>query len=210
MKGVLALVASLTVSAGFAGSAWAQAAAAKPDASKGQAIVTKVCAACHGADGNSPSPANPSLAGQPAEYIARQLVAFKENKERKNPVMYAMASPLSNEDIQNVAAYLGAQKPKDGNARNKDTVALGRKLYRAGDSSKGLPACASCHGATGAGIPAQYPRLAGQHAEYTESQLKAFRAKDRANDSGRMMRTVAEKMTDADIAAVADYVAGLR
>ena len=215
MKGVVALLASPMVVrvmalACFAGSAAAQTAPAKPDAAKGQAIVTKVCAACHGADGNSPSPANPKLAGQSPEYIARQLVAFKANKERKNPVMFGMASPLSNDDIQDVATYFGAQKAKEGTARNKDTVAIGRKLYRAGDASKGIAACASCHGATGAGVPVQYPRLAGQYAEYTELQLKAFRSKDRANDGNRMMRSVADKLTDSDIAAVADYIAGLR
>jgi cytochrome c553 len=207
MKGVAALFALLV---GFSSPAWGQSEPAKPDAAKGQTLATQVCAACHGADGNSPAPANPKLAGQMPEYIARQLAAFKENKDRKNPVMFAMASPLSPQDMQSVAAYYGAQKAKDGAARNKDTIALGRKLYRGGDSAKGLPACASCHGATGAGMPALYPRLAGQHAEYTELQLKAFRSKDRANDPSKMMRAIAEKMSDAEIQAVSDYIAGLR
>jgi cytochrome c553 len=196
--------------AGLTGLAWGQSAPAKPDAAKGQAIATQVCAACHGADGNSVAPANPRLAGQIPEYLVRQLAAFKENKERKNPVMFAMASPLSPADMQNVAAHFAAQKAKDGTAKNKDTLAQGRKLYRAGDASRGLPACASCHGATGLGVPVQYPRVAGQFAEYTEAQLKAFRAKERANDANGMMRTIAQKLTDADIAAVSDYIAGLR
>ena len=210
MKAVCALVAPLVAVLGFAGHAWGQASPAKPDPAKGQTLVTQVCAACHGADGNSPVPANPKLAAQMPEYLARQLAAFKDNKERKNPVMFAMASPLSPQDMQNVAAYYGSQKAKENVATNKETVALGRKLYRGGDTAKGLPACASCHGAAGAGMPAQFPRLAGQHAQYTELQLKAFRARDRANDPSRMMRTIAEKMTDAEIQAVADYMAGLR
>jgi cytochrome c553 len=206
MKGTVALLVAL----GFAGAAsGAEKAPAKADAAAGQAIVTKVCAACHGADGNSPAPANPKLAGQVPEYIAHQLADFKANKERKNPVMFGMASTLSPQDMQNVAAYFGAQKAKDGAVRKKETVDLGRKIYRGGDNAKGVPACASCHGATGAGLPAQYPRLAGQYADYTEAQLKAFRSGERANDPAKMMRTIAAKMSDADIAAVADYIAGL-
>jgi cytochrome c553 len=138
------------------------------------------------------------------------LANFKANTLRKSAVMLGMAATLSPEDMSNVSAYYAAQKPKDGAARNADTAALGRKIFRGGDVAKGLAACASCHGATGAGIPSQYPRLAGQHAEYTEAQLKAFRSGERANDSNRMMRMVAEKMSDAEIKAVSDYIAGLR
>lgn len=205
MKGVAALCAL----AGLATMAWAQNPAAKPDAVKGQALVTQVCAACHGPDGNSTSPANPKLAGQIADYVSRQLESFKANKERKNPVMYAMATPLSADDIRNVAAYFSEQNSKQGTARNKGLLPLGQKLYRGGDASRGLPACASCHGATGAGVPIQYPRIAGQYAEYTEAQLKAFRAGERANDPNRMMRVVADKLSDTDIKALADYIAGL-
>lgn len=185
----------------------------KADAAKGQAIVTQVCAACHGADGNSPAPANPKLAGQIPEYLVKQLNNFKPvngKAERASPVMMGFASTLSADDVRNVAAFLSAQPSKAGAARNKDTINLGQKLWRGGDVGRSLPACASCHGATGAGVPAQYPRLAGQHAEYTETQLKAFRAGERGNDANRMMRAVAAKMSDAEIKAVADYIAGLK
>ena len=186
----------------------------KADIAKGQAIVTKVCAACHAADGNSVVPVNPKLAGQIPEYLHKQLSNFKAGPngkaERPNPVMTAFASALSPEDMSNVVAYLAGQKPKSGAAKSKDTVVLGQKLWRGGDVAKGIPACASCHGATGAGLPVQYPRLAGQHADYMEVQLKAFRAGERANDAGKAMRTVALKMTDAEIKAVADYAAGLK
>ena len=209
MKGVAALCAL----AGCATLAWAQPAtktdATRAEPAKGQALVTQVCGACHGADGNSPSPANPKLAGQIAGYMSRQLEAFKENKERKNPVMYAMATPLSADDMRNVAAYFSEQKPKEGVARNKGLLPLAQKLYRGGDSARGLPACASCHGATGAGVPVQYPRIAGQYPEYTEAQLRAFRAGERANDQNRMMRVIAERLNDTDIKALSDYIAGL-
>lgn len=187
--------------------------AARPDASKGQGIASRVCAACHGPDGNSPSPANPKLAGQVQEYLQKQLSNFKTNAggkpERENPIMAGMAAPLSGDDVRNVAAYFAQQTPKPGAAKNKDSLETGRKLWRAGDSTRELPACAACHGATGAGVPAQYPRLAGQYAEYTENQLKAFRSGTRANDANRAMRTIAAKLTDAEIAAIADYAAGL-
>lgn len=187
----------------------------KADTVKGQAIMTQVCAVCHGADGNSAIPANPKLAGQFPEYTQKQLVNFKPGAagkaaERPSPIMAGFAAPLSNDDIRNVAAYLASQKPGSGAAKNKDAVGIGQRLWRGGDVSKGLAACASCHGATGAGMPAQYPRLAGQHADYTEAQLKAFRTKERSNDAGGMMQGIALKMTDAEIKAVADYIAGLR
>ena len=187
----------------------------KADPAKGQTIATQVCAACHGADGNSAAPINPKLAGQIPEYIEKQLNNFKPGAngkapERANPVMMGFAATLSPDDVRNVAAYFAAQTPKPGAARNDKTVALGQKLWRGGDVGRGIPACASCHGATGAGLPVQYPRLKGQHADYTEAQLKAFRAGDRANDPKRMMRTIALKLSDAEIKAVADYAAGLK
>jgi cytochrome c553 len=189
-------------------------AAVAQDASKGQMIAARVCAACHGPDGNSPTSANPKLAGQVQEYLQKQLTNFKpasgHKPDRENPIMAGMAAPLSADDMNNVAAYFAQQTPRAGAAKNKDTVELGRKLWRAGDATRGVPACAACHGATGAGVPVQFPRLAGQYAEYTENQLKAFRAGSRANDANRAMRTIAAKLTDADIAAVADYAAGLR
>jgi cytochrome c553 len=192
----------------------AQGAAPQPDASKGQGIASRVCAACHGPDGNSTTSANPKLAGQVQEYLQKQLVNFKpasgKKPERENPIMAGMAAPLSADDMRNVAAYYAQQTPKPGAAKGKEALELGRRLWRAGDTSRGLPACAGCHGATGAGIPSQFPRLAGQYAEYTENQLKAFRTGARANDPSRTMRTIAAKMTDAEISAVADYAAGLR
>ncbi len=185
----------------------------KPDAAAGQAIVGKVCVSCHGANGNSVVPANPKLAGQFPEYLEKQMNNFKQvngKAERNSPVMMGFAATLSPADVRNVAAYLSSQAPKPGTARNKDTIVLGQKLWRGGDVSRGIPACASCHGANGAGVPVQYPRLAGQQAEYVETQLKAFRSGERANDSNRMMRAFAVKLSDAEIKAVADYAAGLK
>jgi|SRR5579864_8810285 len=214
MKRALAILGIAICAVAARAAAAAEEQPAKADAAKGQKIVAQVCAACHGADGNSTIPANPKLAGQFPEYLQKQLHDFKatggKKAERENPVMGGMAANLSASDMGDVAAYLGAQQPKPGAARNKDTVELGRKLWRGGDASKGLPACASCHGASGAGLPVQYPRLAGQHAEYLEAQLNAFAAGTRANDANKAMRTIAVKMSGAEIRAVADYAAGLR
>lgn len=187
---------------------------AKPDLAKGQTIASQVCAACHGADGNSPSPANPKLAGQASEYLEKQLHNFKavqgKKPERDNAVMAGMVANLSPEDMRNVAAYFASQKPKGGVSSSRELVFVGQKLYRAGNAATGLPACAGCHGPNGAGLPAQYPRLAGQYAEYTAVQLKTFHEGQRANDTNRMMRSIAAKMSDADMRAVSDYIAGLR
>ena len=187
-------------------------AAPKPDAARGKAVATAMCAACHSADGNSTISANPKLAGQHAEYLAKQLHDFKSTSEsaRKNAVMSGMSAALNEEQIRDISAYFAEQKQSNNSAKNKATVEQGQKLYRAGDQSKGLAACAACHGPAGAGMPAQYPRLAGQHADYIEAQLKAFRAGERVNDPNKMMRMVAIKMTDAEIKAVSDYIAGLR
>ena len=199
---------------GVIGAARAAEPAAKSDIAAGQTIAAQVCAACHGADGNSPTAANPTLAGQVPEYLHKQLINFKpaagKKAERENAVMSGMVANLSPEDMRSVALFYGKQQAKPGAAKNKDTLSLGQRLWRGGDTAKGLAACASCHGATGAGVPAQYPRLAGQYAEYTEAQLKAFRSGERANDANRIMRTIAAKMSDAEIRAVADYAAGLR
>ena len=124
--------------------------------------------------------------------------------------MGGMVAGLSVEDMRDVAAYYAAQQVKPGAVKNRDALALGGKIWRGGDTSKGLPACAACHGASGAGLPAQYPRLAGQYAEYTEAQLKAFRSGERRNDANKMMQAVAARMSDPEIRAVADYIAGLR
>lgn len=197
----------------MAASALAVEVPAKPDLAKGQTIAAQVCAACHGADGNSPMPANPKLAGQVAEYLEKQLHGFKaapgKKPERENAVMAGMVANLSPEDMRNVAAFYASQKPKGGVSSSRELVFVGQKLYRAGNAATGLPACAGCHGPNGAGVPAQYPRLAGQYAEYTEAQLKTFHAGQRANDTNRMMRSIAAKMSDAEMRAVSDYIAGL-
>lgn len=187
---------------------------AKADPAKGKAIAETVCVACHGADGNSPASANPHLAGQVPEYIFKQLKNFKATDgkpaARNNAIMGGMVAALSEEDMKNVAAWFGSQKLNGATAKDETKIALGQKLWRQGDFKKGVPACAGCHGPTGAGLPAQYPRLAGQYAEYTETQLKAFRLDERANDPEKMMRMIAAKLSDAEIKAVAEYAAGLR
>ena len=186
----------------------------KGDAAKGQEIVGKVCAACHGPDGNSPLPVNPSLAGQHAEYIYKQLNNFKAKNgkpaERNNPIMAGNVAVLSDDDMKNVAAFFSSQIPRPRAARDPELVRQGQLIYRGGVAAKGLAACASCHSPNGAGLPSQFPRVAGQHAEYTAAQLKAFRAGERKNDPNSTMRTVAGKLSDRDIAAVSEYIAGLR
>lgn len=182
------------------------AAAAKPDLAKGQTTATNVCAACHTSDGSRGSPANPIIQGQHPEYLAKQLIEFKNGK-RANPIMQGMAAALSEADMKNVAAFYSSKQPKPGFAKNKDSVALGEKIYRGGIADRTVPACAGCHGPSGAGIPSQYPRLSGQHADYTAAQLNAFRSGARANSA--QMTGVAAKMNDKEIKAVSDYIAGL-
>lgn len=186
----------------------------KGDPAKAQQIVTQVCVACHAADGNSTIAANPRLAGQHPEYTYKQLLNFKPQAgkpaERNNGVMAGMVGNLSDDDMKNLAAYFAVQKVKPGVARDAALVKQGEAIYRGGVAGKGVPACASCHSPNGAGMPAQFPRLAGQHAEYTSGQLKAFRTGQRANDAAQMMRGVAAKMSDQEIAAVSEYIAGLR
>jgi len=182
---------------------------AKPDPAKAQQIVTQVCAACHGADGNSAIPANPNLAAQIPEYTVKQLAGFKSG-ERKNAVMSGIAATLSAEDIANLSAYFTSQTAKPNVAREKELALVGQSLFRGGNPANGLPACAGCHSPDGAGIPRQFPRLSGQHAEYTVAQLRAFRSGERANDANKMMRMVAGKMSDREMQAVAEYISGLR
>jgi cytochrome c553 len=186
----------------------AQLTAPRGDAAKGQVLAGQACAACHGADGNSAIPANPVLAGQHAGYIAKQLANFKSGA-RKNAIMMGFASGLSPEDMLNLGAWFSQQKAKPRAAADKDLAAAGQKIYRAGNAAVGLPACAGCHSPTGAGIPAQYPRLAGQHAEYTITQLKAFHAGERGNDANKVMRTIASRLSEREMQAVAEYTAGL-
>ena len=187
----------------------------QPDLAKAKQIAETVCAGCHSADGNSQLSANPKLAGQHPEYLYKQLSNFSsvdgKAPERVNAVMNGMVAMLStDEDKKAMAAYFASQQLKPESAKNNDTIVLGQQLWRAGDASKGLPACAGCHGPAGAGLPVQDPRLSGQFAEYIEAQLKLFRSGERANDPAKMMRMIAIKMTDPEIKAVSDYAAGLR
>ena len=186
----------------------------KADPSQAQKLVNQICAACHAVDGNSVLPANPVLAGQHADYTLKQLMNFRpqdgKTAERPNVVMGGMVANLSAGDLRNLAAYFEIQKRKPRAARDPELAKIGQAIYRGGIAAKNLAACAACHGPNGSGIPAQFPRLAGQFAEYTAAQLRAFRVGERANDPNRMMRTVAERLSDREIAAVAEYVAGLR
>lgn len=185
----------------------AHAQSAKPDLAKGAALYGQVCVACHAADGNSTTPVNPSLAQQHPEYLVKQLSEFKSGK-RDNAIMKGFASALSDDDMRNIAFWLADQKAKHGFAQEKDLVRLGERIYRGGIADRRIAACAGCHSPNGAGIPAQYPRIAGQHAEYTASQLNAFRSGLRHNSA--QMTGVAAKMNDREIKAVSDYIAGLR
>lgn len=186
----------------------------KPDLAKGKNIASQVCAACHAADGNSVAAANPKIAGQIYEYLHKQLGNFRsqggKKAERDNAVMAGMTANLSAADLKDVAAFYASQKLIPATARDKELAALGQKIYRGGNVASGVAACAGCHGPTGMGMPAQYPRISGQFAEYVELQLKAFRAGTRANDPNGMMRGVAARMSDREIQAVSEYVAGLR
>jgi cytochrome c553 len=192
----------------------AEEAKSKADPAKGKVIAETVCVACHGADGNSPASANPHLAQQGEEYIYKQLKNFKavdgKPAARVNPIMGGMVAALSDDDMKNLAAWFASQKATPAVAKDESKIALGQKLWRQGDFKKGIPACAGCHGPAGAGLPAQYPRLAGQFPEYTEAQLKTFRTEERNNDPEKMMRMIAAKMSDPEIKAVAEYAAGLR
>jgi cytochrome c553 len=207
------LVAAALAGAFFCAPAQAQV-AVKGDPAKAKTLVSQVCAACHTQDGNSVIPANPVIAGQHPEYAFKQLTNFKSEggkpAERPSPVMTGIVAGLSRDDMANLAAYFGEQQAKPRTARDPELVKLGQQIYRGGILKKGVPACASCHGGNGAGIPSQFPRLAGQHAQYTTDALTAFRAGSRANDANRMMRVTAEKLSDQEIRAVAQYIEGLR
>ena len=205
MKSPIALLLTALV----AGSALAAETkpAFKPDLAKGQAIASGACSACHSIDGTHGAPANPILAGQHPEYLVKQLQEFKSGK-RKNAIMAGFAATLSEDDMRHVAAFYASKQAKPGSAKNKDTIRLGERIWRGGLTDKGVPACAACHGPTGSGIPAQYPRLGGQHADYTESQMLGFRSGSRANNA--QMMTIASKLNDLEIKAVSDYIAGLR
>ena len=181
---------------------------------KPPAVAAQVCAACHAADGNSVAPTNPKLAGQFPEYLNKQLRDFKslEGKPpaRQSPVMNGMVGSLSESDMKSLATYYAGQTYKPAAAGDKELALVGQRLWRGGDAVNGIPACAGCHGPAGAGIPAQFPRLAGQYAEYIAAQLTAFREGKRTNDANGVMRGVAAHMNDGQIRAVAEYAAGLR
>lgn len=181
--------------------------AAKPDLVKGEASFTAVCAACHGADGNSAIAANPKLSQQHPEYLIKQLQEFKSGK-RNDPVMKGFASALSDDDMKNIAYWVTSKAAKPGFAKDKELVSLGERIYRGGIADRNIAACAGCHSPNGSGIPAQYPRLSGQHADYTTKQLVEFRDGKRGNSI--QMTQVAAKLNDKEIKAVSDYIAGLR
>lgn len=184
-----------------------EVAAEAPAKRTAEQIVNSVCAACHAVDGNSVVTLNPKLAGQHPEYLQKQLTEFKSGK-RANAVMSGMAAGLTDDEMKDLAAYFSAKKLTLGQASKNGSGSLGEKIYRAGNAATNVPACAACHGPAGAGIPKQFPRLHGQHADYTLAQLKTFRTGERAN--APMMMAIAAKMTDAEMAAVADYIQGLR
>jgi cytochrome c553 len=215
-----AIVQSLFLGLAIAGSVYAAdaphaAAAPKADPAKGGTLYESgdtarnlpACVSCHGAGGNSTIVTNPKLGGQIDNYLHKELVDFT-TPNRQHPVMTPYAKALTEDEKRNIAAYLATQKPGANAARNKDTVELGRKIYRGGVADRGVAACASCHGATGAGIPAQYPRLAGQHQDYTVAQLQNFKTGARSNSV--QMTTLAKRLSDEEMKAVADYIAGLK
>jgi len=212
---LLAFTAGATSAAEAAKPAAAPAPAAKADPAKGGALFgdgdtargIPACVSCHGAGGNSTIAANPKLAGQGAVYLHKQLVDFT-TPERNQAIMTTYAKLLTDDEKKNIAAYLSTQVAKPGAAKNKDTVELGKKIYRGGIAEKKVPACASCHGANGAGLPAQYPRLAGQNQDYTYAQLGLFSSGHRSN--GPMMATISKRMSDDEMKAVSDYIAGLK
>lgn len=184
----------------------AAAKASKPDLVQGEARYTAMCASCHGENGNSTVPVQPKLALQHPEYLVKQLEEFKSGK-RKNPVMQGFASALSPEDMRNIAFWVSTKAIKPGFAKDKELVTLGERIYRGGIADRQVPACAACHSPNGSGIPVQFPRLGGQHADYTAAQLVAFRDGGRKNSIP--MTGVAAKLNDREIKAVSDYIAGL-
>lgn len=192
-----AALASLTFSAS----------ATQPDVRRGAQLYGQMCIACHAADGNSSTAANPKLAQQHPEYLIKQLQEYKTGK-RANAIMSGFAAALSDQDMVDISHWLAAQRGTPGFARNKDLVNIGERIYRGGIPDRQIAACAGCHSPNGAGIPSQYPRLSGQHAEYTADQLRQFRSGARKNNEP--MSQIAAHMTDQEIEAVSDFIAGLR
>ncbi|MBA3771138.1 MAG: cytochrome c4 [Ramlibacter sp.] len=207
----LLIAASLAVPALSVFAADAPAAAApaagKPDLTQGSAKFAQICASCHGADGNSGAAANPKLAQQHPGYLVKQLQEFKSGK-RPSPIMQPIAAQLTDADMKNISYWAGSQKAKTGFAKDKEMALLGERIYRGGIGERQVAACAGCHSPNGAGVPSQYPRLSGQHADYTTAQLVGFREGARKNSP--QMNQIASKLNDREIRAVADYIAGLR
>lgn len=203
------LLASLLTAAALAATAFPafSAGPAKPDLVKGEASFAAVCAACHAADGNSTIAANPKLAQQHPEYLVKQLQEFKSGK-RANAIMSGMVATLTDDDMRNIAAWVATKPAAAGFAKDKAMVTLGERIYRGGIAERNIAACAGCHSPNGAGIPSVYPRLAGQHADYTAAQLVQFR--DGVRNNSIQMTGVAAKLNDREIKAVSDYIAGLR
>jgi cytochrome c553 len=188
--------------------AGAQMAAAAGDAQAGKAKA-QVCAACHGADGNSTNPDWPNLAGQHAAYTSKQLADFKAGEQRTDPVMAGMVAPLTPEDMADLGAYFATLTPAGGFV-SEERLPLGQRIYRGGNQDSGVPACIACHGPNGAGDPmAGVPALSGQRANYTAKQLTAFRKRARSNDRNGIMRGVTRRLSDEEVHAVSEYVAGL-
>ena len=207
MIGVLVVLgATASYAADAAKPVAAKPAAFKPDLAKGQASFA-TCVGCHGVDGNSGTPAYPKLSQQHPEYLVKQLQEYKSGK-RANAIMLGFATALSEEDMKNIAYWVTTNKAKPGAATDKDLASLGERIYRGGVQDRQIAACAGCHSPNGAGIPAQYPRLSGQHAEYTAAQLTYFRDGIRKNNL--QMTQNAAKLNDREIKALADYIAGLR
>jgi cytochrome c553 len=207
LTALLAVTAFSSQAAAPAAPAAAPAKVVKPDLVSGEAKFTALCAACHGADGNSGTPVNPKLAQQHPEYLVKQLQEFKSGVS-KNAIMQGFASQLSDADMKNIAFWASTQKSKPGFAKDKELVALGERIYRGGLADRQIAACAGCHSPNGAGNPVQYPRLGGQHADYTAAQLTGFR--DGVRKNNLQMTQVASKLNDREILALADYIAGLR
>ncbi|MBK7001191.1 MAG: cytochrome c4 [Rhodoferax sp.] len=179
----------------------------QPDLVKGETTFTTVCAACHGADGNAVVPNYPKLAQQHPQYLIKQLQEFKSDK-RANPIMKGFASMLSDDDMKNVSYWVSSKQANASPPADKSLLSLGERIYRGGIIDRQIPACAGCHGPRGTGMPAQYPRLSGQHAEYSVAQLTAFRDGTRTNSL--QMTQVTAKLNDREIKALASYIAGLR
>lgn len=210
-SGLRAASAVVLLAGGMTGATWANEPPAAPvgDPKAGETKANTICLACHGPQGNSIVPLWPKLAGQHPEYIHKQLMDFKAGR-RQNAQMSPMAAPLTDQEVLDVAAYFASQTQTGGTA-DAALAAEGERIFRAGIPANGVPACAGCHGPAGMGTGlARFPRISGQHADYAKQALTWFRDGTRANDPNGMMRGVAARMTDKEIAAVAQYIQGLK